>query len=352
LLDSLEDAEADSAVRATAARHESELSRSVALARRFDLIATRLAESLPWVALVVGALLAGIAALAARQLSRQLSRPVGDMVDWASRLAHEQPLPEPGLGEGGDPEEFTVLRQAFRSMAGQLAEGRRQAVEAERLKALTEMARRVAHELKNPLTPLMLAARQAQSAAAGGRVESLGEPLDVITHEAERLDEMARSFAQLGRLPEGPPSEIDVEEMLRRLMESDLPPTVSGELHVAEPLPLVKGHLEALNRAFRNLLGNAVEALRDRSDGRVEVTLSRAEGAIEIAIADNGPGVASQHRDRVWDPDFTTKTRGTGLGLALVRQTVRAHGGEVTLSSSETGACFVVRLPAIRGAGG
>lgn len=345
LLSSLKDAGADSVVRSAAAEHESELSRSVALARRFDLVATRLADALPWVALVLGLSLGGIALWAARQFARQLSRPVGDMVDWASRLARDESLPEPGPAEGHDPREFAALRTAFRSMAGRLAEGRRQAVEAERLRALTEMARRVAHELKNPLTPLMLAARQARRAAGAGQLEALDEPLSVITHEAERLDEMARNFSQLGRLPEGPTSRIDLEEMLRGLMDSDLPPTVSGTLNVSEGVPLVEGHLEALNRVFRNLLGNAVEALSDRTDGRIDVTIAHADGTVEITIADDGPGVRPEHRDRLWDPDFTTKRRGTGLGLALVRQTVRAHGGEVVLARSQRGARFVVRLP-------
>jgi signal transduction histidine kinase len=90
-----------------------------------------------------------------------------------------------------------------------------------------------------------------------------------------------------------------------------------------------------------------VEALGERTDARVDVTLSRADGALEVAVADNGPGVPAASRDRIWDPDFTTKKGGTGLGLALVRQTIRAHGGEVELrgAGAAPGACFIVRLP-------
>jgi two-component system nitrogen regulation sensor histidine kinase NtrY len=345
LLQAIEGAGRDSLVQAAAEEHESELSRSVGLARRWDLIAERLAGALPWVAIVVGIALAGVAAWAAQQLARQLSRPVNQVVDWAGRLAREEPLPESGPAEERGPEEFAVMRDAFRHMAVRLAEGRRQALEAERLRGLTEMARRVAHELKNPLTPLMLALRQARDYASQGEVESLQDPLGVISDEAERLDEIARSFSQLGRLPEGPMSEIDLEEMLRELLDSDLPDSVSGTLRTEGPVPLVQGHLVALSRAFRNLLGNAVDALSERSDGRVEVTVAAANGTVEVSIADNGPGVPAEHRERLWDPDFTTKRRGTGLGLALVRQTVRAHGGEVELKRTEEGACFVVQLP-------
>jgi signal transduction histidine kinase len=233
-------------------------------------------------------------------------------------------------------------------MAARLAEGRRQALEAERLKGLTEMARRVAHEIKNPLTPLILATRQARLHAARGQPGTLEEPLGVIEHEAQRLDEMARSFAQLGRLPEGPTSQIDLSELLRQLLASDLPESVTGTLNAPDAVPLVHGHLEALMRAFRNLLGNAVEALGDRPDPRIEVTITQRDGFVQAVIADNGPGVPTEHRERIWFPDFTTKKRGTGLGLALVRQTVQAHGGSVELLARESGACFVVRLPVNR----
>jgi signal transduction histidine kinase len=345
LLEALEAAGTDSLVQAASEDHEAELSRSVGLARRWDLIAERLATALPWMALVLGLSLAVVAALAARQLAQLLSRPVNEVVDWADRLASGQPLPTRSVGEGHGPPEFAVMREAFRDMASSLAEGRRQALETERLRGFTEMARRVAHELKNPLTPLMLALRQARQLAAHGEADALQESLGVISQEAERLDEMARSFSQLGRLPEGPTSEIDLAEMLSELLKSDLPETVSRTLRAEEAVPLVQGHLAALTRVFRNLLGNAVEALSVRRGGHVEVTVRRVADAVEVAIADNGPGVPDEDRARIWDPDYTTKKRGTGLGLALVRQTVRAHGGEVALKSSEEGACFIVRLP-------
>jgi len=345
LLDALEEAEPDSSVQAAAEAHEEELSRSVGLARRWDLIAGRLADALPWVALVLGLSLGMVAAWAARQLARQLSRPVDEVVDWAGRLAREESLPSPSSAERRESPEFATLRDAFRSMADRLAEGRRQALEAERLRGLTEMARRVAHEIKNPLTPLMLAVRQARQLAARSRDDSFDEPLGVAEQEAERLDEMARSFSQLGRLPEGPTSEIDLEEMLSDLLKSDLPESVRGSINVTESHLSINGHLTALTRAFRNLLGNAVEALIGRADARIDITITANDGIVDITVADNGPGVAQEHRDRLWDPDFTTRSRGTGLGLALVRQTIQAHGGSVELREVDEGACFVVRLP-------
>lgn len=345
LLDAIEKAgPPDSTVQAAAERHEGELSHSLGLARRWDLVAGRLAAALPWVALVMGLSLAVVALAAARMLARGLSQPVDEIVDWAGRLAREEALPAAGPAEDREPREFSVLRDAFRAMAVRLEAGRRQALEAERLRGLTEMARRVAHEIKNPLTPLMLALRQARGMAAQGKLESLNRPLDVIAEEAGRLDEMARSFSQLGRLPEGPTSEVDLEELMRQLLDSDVPTGIETRLHSSGDTTML-GHLEALNRAFRNLLGNAVEALADRPDGRIAVTIAGDGGEIEIEIADNGPGVPQESRGRIWGPDFTTKSRGTGLGLAIVRQTVRAHGGDVELRDSDSGARFAIRLP-------
>ena len=344
-LAALDSTVADSVVQVAAEDHEAELSRSVGLARRWDLIAQRLVAALPWAALVLGVSLALVAIWSARQLARGLSRPVNEVVDWAGRLSREEPLPEAGRSAEREPPEFSVLREAFRSMAVRLEEGRRQELEAERLRAATEMSRRVAHEIKNPLTPLMLALRQARMFTAQGKVNQLEDPLQVSADEAERLDEMARTFSQLGRLPEGPTSEIDLAEMLGALLASDLPETIRGTLDAEEGVPLVDGHLEALSRAFRNLLGNAVEALTDRADSRIDVSLTMRNDTVEIAIADNGPGIAEEDSTRLWDQDFTTKKRGTGLGLALVRQTVRAHGGDVFLRDMEEGTCFVVLLP-------
>jgi signal transduction histidine kinase len=194
----------------------------------------------------------------------------------------------------------------------------------------------------------VLAVRQARNLAARGQVESLDEPLEVAANEAARLDEMARSFAQLGRLPEGPTSQIDIEEMLSDLLKSDLPPTVRSTLHTPDSMPLIDGYFNALTRAFRNLLGNAVEALADRPDGCIDVIITTTTDRLKVAISDNGPGVSVDDREKLWDPDFTTKSRGTGLGLALVRQTVHAHGGTVELRGVERGACFVVELPVSR----
>jgi signal transduction histidine kinase len=229
-------------------------------------------------------------------------------------------------------------------MAAELEATRARALEAERVRASVALARGVAHELKNTLTPLKLAVRTLQQTpqlGAAGR-----ESLEVIEAESQRLDALARAFSQFGRPPEGPPSEIDISELLDHLARTHLPPQVERRFHGNPDTPSVNGYYEPLSRAFANLLLNAAEALGD-AGGSVEIVVDHTpEGEVEIRISDTGPGLPADSADRIWDPDFTTKARGTGLGLSLVRQTIHAHGGRISAADrGGGGAEFRVHLP-------
>jgi signal transduction histidine kinase len=163
---------------------------------------------------------------------------------------------------------------------------------------------------------------------------------------------MARTFSQFGRMPEGPPSEVDLTELLQGLVqqhEVTLPgdPSQASRIQFrsAPDLPLVQGHYEALLRSFRNLLLNALDAAGSR--GAVRVSVEDASGGVRVEIRDSGPGIPPEDLDRIWEPEFTTKSRGTGLGLPLVRQTIRIHNGEVHgRNHPDGGAVFVVEIPA------
>jgi signal transduction histidine kinase len=181
--------------------------------------------------------------------------------------------------------------------------------------------------------------------------EDAREALEVMEAESARLEELARTFAQLGRMPEGPPSEIDLRELLEYLLRSHLPPSVQSSIDAPEGLPCIRGHHDALSRAFANLLLNAGEvASAGGRSGSVRVEVRAADAEVEVRVMDDGPGIRPEYVERVWEPDFTTKARGTGLGLALVRQTVVAHGGRVwARNRAEGGAEFGVALPAAAG---
>jgi signal transduction histidine kinase len=150
----------------------------------------------------------------------------------------------------------------------------------------------------------------------------------------------------MGRLPEGPAAEVDLGELLAELARTALPPDVPARLEIDPGTPRITGHYEPLRRAFGNLLRNAVEAGAGRAGLAVRCAPRGADGA-EIRIVDHGPGVPPELRDRLFDPYVTGgKEGGTGLGLALVRQTFESHGGQVRLEDTPGGgATFVVTLP-------
>src|SRR5918911_3777249 len=190
----------------------------------------------------------------AAHLSRNLGRPLRELVNWAERIGRGEPLPD-GPPRKGAPE-FEVLRRQMRTMARELELGRMRALEAERAAAFRETARQVAHELKNPLTPIRFAVERLRRSAP----EELREVVEVLAVESERLEQIARAFAQFGRLPEGPRAPVDMGELVRYTARATVPADMPLVVDVADNVPMVNGHLDALARAVSNVLINAVEA--------------------------------------------------------------------------------------------
>ncbi|HEX2166359.1 MAG TPA: ATP-binding protein, partial [Longimicrobiales bacterium] len=316
------------------------------LARRWQFLGERLGSALPWLALVLAIVLTGLALWVGRRLAVQLARPIKELAGWAEQLAAARPLPGPSAGEAREVREVRALREAMRAASVRIAEAHARALETERVRAWGEMARRVAHEMKNPLTPLRLAAHRLERHPDAGGV--LREPLDVIGEETGRLEELARQFAVLGRPSTGPASDVDLRELLERMLESDVPSHIHVELRTDGNLPLIRAHYDALQRAFRNLIRNAVEAMDANTPaaGELSVGLGVYDTYVRVSIADSGHGIPLDRIERLFEPDFTLKAGGTGLGLAVVRQAVAAHGGRVSAQSRPGGGAeFIVDLP-------
>lgn len=384
LLDAIdEDEGADPALREAAAAHREALSESVRLSRLYAFVADRFLTFLPVAALVTGALAVAVALLTARWLSRGFGRPIAELAGWTGRISRGEPLPPETEDEARDLAEIATLRAALRAMADEIEAGRARAVEAARLRSWTDLARRVSHELKNPLTPMRMAA--VSLAEGGGTEERRSEAALVLAEEIARLEEMARTFAQYGRMPEGPRSRVDLGELAASLAaqyggeaagDGGAPSVV---VRATGPGATVDAHFDAVARALRNLVANAVEATEaawaeapggpgggadaDGSDATpaaggslapppspaVEIDV-RTEGAeAVVTVRDRGPGIPADILDEIWNPDVTTKRRGTGLGLAIVRQTVLHHDGAVEAANRpDGGAAFTLRLPAAR----
>lgn len=332
--------EASPEMRGATLRHREALSESVRMSRLYSFVADRVVRVLPLAALFAGLAVAAVSFYTARRLAAGFGEPVAELAGWTERIAHGEPLP-PEADGASRVEELKTLRDALRRMAGELEEARRQEVESARMRSWTNLARRVAHEIKNPLTPMRMAAMSLARDRDGAEAEASRILLDEIA----RLDEMARTFSQYGRMPEGPRSLVDLAELLVML---------AGQ-HGSERVPvavaddggpvLVEAHYDALERAFRNLLLNAVEA-QEVTGGRVDVAVETRDGRAVVVVEDRGPGIPAELLDEIWNPDVTTKSRGTGLGLAIVRQTVLHHDGRVAASNrGGGGASFTVDLP-------
>jgi two-component system nitrogen regulation sensor histidine kinase NtrY len=321
--------------------HQAQLGESRVQARRFSFLAQRSAAVVAVAGLLGLAFLTLVASRVAGHLSRQLSRPLDELVGWTDRIARGEPLPLPAEAEARGAREFELLRNRMREMAADLDAGRRAAIEAERLEAFRESARQVAHELKNPLTPIRFAVATLKQKVG----PDLKETVDILDAESARLESMARNFSQFGRLPEGPTSLVDLADLARETIRANLPPTMREEVTVEGDSPVVTGQHDALMRALANVLLNAVDATSGR--GRVTVHITTRNGTATLAVRDDGIGIPAAALDKIWEPYVTSKTAGTGLGLAIVKQTITAHGGRVdAVSSPGTGTEIRLHLPA------
>src|SRR5881392_535169 len=318
--------------RAAVRRLLEQVSTEVTLSRRAETYLRYYTGAFAGVVVVLGAVVVFAGVRLAGHLSRQLSRPIDELVGWTRLVRRRMPLPA-GPPTHGAPE-FEALRQALRELVTALDQAREKELEAERLRAFREVARRVAHEIKNPLTAMRIGVGQLRR--GGGQADGqTATAVDVLAAETERLERLAKEFAEFGRLPEGPKSEVDLVDLLVDLAKSAVPPAIAVTVRANGGPCTLLGQYDPLRRAFANLLRNAAEAMGGH--GPIEVDVARDGQSLVVTIADHGPGIPEEQRQRVFEPYFTTKQDGTGLGLALVRQTIEAHNGTIRVSETAGG---------------
>ena len=324
-------------------QHLTEVSASVSLARRAETFLRYYTAGFAVVILLLGAAVLYAAVNLAGHLSRQLSRPIDELVGWTSLIRRHEPLPPAGGPTSRGAPEFEALRQALRELAAALVAARDRELEAERLRTFREVARRVAHEIKNPLTSMRIAVDQMRRTA--GQLDSRTViAVQVLESETDRLERLAKEFSEFGRLPEGPQSEVDLVELLEELGRTGVPEGVHVSVRANGGPRILLGHYEPLRRAFANLYRNAAEAMK--GNGAMDVTVTSDAAGLAVTIADHGPGIPAELRQRVFEPYFTTKDDGTGLGLALVRVTLEAHRGAISVSETPGGgATFSIVFP-------
>ena len=235
---------------------------------------------------------------------------------------------------------------------------------AQKSAAWREVARRVAHEIKNPLTPISLSAqriaRQVERAAAanalpGDTVRILQECAATIVEETESVRTLVNEFSSLARFPAAQPEPADLNEIVHTglaVFEGRLP-GIEITLDLAGDLPPVMVDRELFKRVIVNLVDNSAEAMRETPVKRLTVcTRPAGADAVELEVADTGCGVSLEDKEKLFLPYFSTKEQGTGLGLAIVSQIVAEHGGHIRVEDNEpSGARFIIEIPVRNGAG-
>ena len=224
---------------------------------------------------------------------------------------------------------------------------------AQRQAAWKEVAQRVAHEIRNPLTPITLSAERIRRHVERGAPESPGvirKCCDVILGSVESMRTLVGQFAVLAEFPVAHPQPSDLNEIVESAMML-FDGRIQGiriEKHLDPNLPPVMADPEALRRAIANLIDNAAEAMRDGLLRVLSIETSSGErqGMAEIVVADTGPGITDDMRERLFLPWFSTRQRGTGLGLSIVAKIIQDHGGSIrTENNTPTGARFIIELP-------
>ena len=245
----------------------------------------------------------------------------------------------------GPSDEIGILIDSFNRMASDLEDNRRKRVEAEKIAAWREIARRLAHEIKNPLTPIQLTVQQMNDKYPGHDKtyrKLLTDCTEIVIEEVERLRTLVQEFAEFARMPKLSLTTQDLNAVITDTVKLYSERRV--ELDLYTPLPELKLDLEGVRRVLINLVENALDAAGE--DSTIIIQTREEGGKVCLSIMDEGPGIDRADRERIFEPYISTKQEGTGLGLAMVRTIIEEHGGTITVSDSPTGgARFDIELP-------
>ncbi|GAC1701640.1 MAG: hypothetical protein NVS9B4_05340 [Candidatus Acidiferrum sp.] len=312
----------------------------VALTRHIQHLAAAVAGA----AIFVGLLLAW-------WVSARITRPVEELAAGAREVATGRWSTRVAV-HGRD--EIGQLATTFNDMTQTLAAQRDRLVQAERVAAWRELARRLVHELRNPLFPMQITVENLQRARrleAKQFMEVFNESTATLKVELANLNTIVGRFSDFSKMPPPQFSSVDVNETLRnavRLFDAQFnavgKPTITPEMFLTENLPFIDADPELLHRAFQNLVLNALDAMP--AGGTLTFRTSEQGSKVRIQITDTGKGLTPEECSRLFTPYYTTKVQGTGLGLAIVQSVVSDHHGNISVSSEEgRGSTFIIDLP-------
>jgi nitrogen fixation/metabolism regulation signal transduction histidine kinase len=229
------------------------------------------------------------------------------------------------------PDEIGQVSAAFNQMVEDLRRRQEQVLALEKMAAWREIARVLAHEIKNPLTPIQLMVRQIQDEYKGqdeNYRQTLAEGCRIIDEEIEQLRQLVREFSDFARMPELHPAPAQLNELATEVAKLYSQQPV--ELQLDPALPKFNFDWEAMRRVLINLVENAMQA---SSTTKVTLRTSHAPNEIALSVEDTGPGIAPENLARIFEPYFSTKKSGMGLGLAIVKRIIEEHGGYISVQS-------------------
>lgn len=297
----------------------------------------------------IGILLAIAASL---WITARVSRPIEQLAAAATEVAAGHWDTQVEITSG---DELGALAASFNHMTQQLSEQRERLVQSERVAAWRELARRLAHELKNPLFPLQLTVEnlmKARTLPPREFDEIFRESTATLMAEIANLKNIIARFSDFSKMPKPQLQELDIAEIVRKIASLYEPALAQHQPPIAlhcrtgnQPL-VASADPDLLYRALSNLVLNAMDAMPN--GGALAIEGGRKGDAIEIRVADTGTGMTAEECERLFTPYYTTKQHGTGLGLAIVQSVVSDHNGTIRVESNPgSGSVFVVELPSV-----
>lgn len=280
-----------------------------------------------------------------------VTRPVRRLAEGAREVSEGNWGARVEVRGGG---EIGQLGRAFNRMTQQLIDQRERLVQAERVAAWREVARRLAHELKNPLFPLQTTVENLQRAKDQNSEqfeEVFRESTGILLAEIANLKNITSRFSDFAKMPQPELATVNLNDVVRaavKLFEAQFGavgrPPITPELHLEENLPSVQADQVLLHRAIENLILNAMDAMP--AGGVLMLRTTHEDDGVHLEISDTGTGLTPEECERVFTPYYTTKQHGTGLGLAIVQSVVSDHGGRISVESeSGVGTSFHIALP-------
>jgi nitrogen fixation/metabolism regulation signal transduction histidine kinase len=308
--------------------------------RRFLESALRATPIVAAAALLLAVALGGFVA-------RRITRPVRELAQGAAAIARGEL--DVRLEHVRRRDELWDLVGSFNSMAAELERSKEQLVRTERIAAWREIARRLAHEIKNPLQPIQMSIETMRRTRDRGAefTEIFDEATRMILAEVQRLKGIVQEFSDFARMPKPRLAPCDVGEVARAALalyaggsvplRAELPPVGAATVHA---------DAAQLQQVLLNLLENARDSLARKGAGEIIVRVRAADDQVELEVEDQGIGLSDEVRDRLFTPYFTTKERGTGLGLAIISRIVEDHAGRIRADGAPgRGAVFTITLP-------